>query len=208
MSTINTEQINIRRASFIPAGAKPIETGIALAAAYQYEHRGQISALGFYGRAEKPTFHYKFRDSAQLANYLKRWTERIAQIESGKAQRRAEAKSKRAEPLQLALNDVLYCSWGYEQTNVDYYQITKIITNHTIEVRKIRGQMTERGGSCSMSGYSRPVLDAFCGEPMQKRVLEDRQSIRISSHTWARKLDSKMVGGVRVFDENYCSWYA
>mgnify|MGYP001588521021 CR=1 FL=1 len=45
----------------------------------------------------------------------------------GKAREQAAAKkAKMAEPIKLAVGDVLRSSWGYDQSNIDYYEVVAL----------------------------------------------------------------------------------
>lgn len=74
------------------------------------------------------------------------------------------AKRRGAEMQALALTkvgDILYRSWGYDQTNVDFYQVTRK-TGARIAVRPISDEIAEQTGA--MCGNTMPVKDAFKGE--------------------------------------------
>jgi len=89
---------------------------------------------------------------------------------------------------QLLVHDILVASWGYDQTNIDYYQVTKLIGAQTVEIRKIAAQITPTG---FMSGQCLPVIHQFIGNPMKKRVIGgDGKTVKIDSHAWARKRES------------------
>lgn len=55
------------------------------------------------------------------------------------------------------VGDILYSSWGYDQTNIDFYQVVKV-TEKTITVKEISYKSEY---DSSMSGYKVPVKNAF-----------------------------------------------
>ena len=67
------------------------------------------------------------------------------------------------------VNDVLVCSWGYDQTNIDYYQVVAV-TNASVKIKKINAQRVE-----SHHGQDEvaPILGSFStgykSEQMTKR---------------------------------------
>ena len=63
----------------------------------------------------------------------------------------------------IKLNDIFVCSWGYDQTNVDYYQVTKIISEKTIEVTPVKSIYTHNSNV-------KPHLNEFCGDSFKRRV--------------------------------------
>lgn len=55
--------------------------------------------------------------------------------------------------------DIFYHSWGYEQTNIDYYQVIKT-TKKTISLIRIKGSAEEYNNS-GMTGSVIPIKDNF-----------------------------------------------
>ena len=92
----------------------------------------------------------------------------------------------------LHVDDIFYASWGYEQTNVDFYQVTAV-RGCVVEIRPIRQDITETGFMC---GTTMPVLDAFTGPPRKHRVV--RNYITVGYKQYARKWDGTPCR---------CSWY-
>ena len=63
----------------------------------------------------------------------------------------------------VAVGDVFASSWGYEQTNVDFYQVVALHGRTMVTVRKIRAQIC---GTDTYLQEKSPVLSAFCGVTM------------------------------------------
>ena len=72
-------------------------------------------------------------------------------------QRRAAETTQNAEGIHVG--DMFSCSWGYDQTNVDYYQVTALKGAHTIIVRELRTIRRDVGQT--LTGLSRPIRDSF-----------------------------------------------
>jgi len=68
----------------------------------------------------------------------------------------------------LTVNDIFYSSWGYEQTNICFYQVVAVKGKTTVTVRKIRGNETALDGS--MTGKVTPVMNDFLEESFDRRV--------------------------------------
>ena len=112
-----------------------------------------------------------------------------------KALRRAE----RSKPHAYKIGDILSCSWGYEQTNVDWYTATET-TAHTVTLARIAGGLTDKETGNSMAGYSIPEMPVrIVGEERTKHRADERGSVRINSYSWAYLWDGR---------EKYASWYA
>ncbi|MCH9730656.1 MAG: hypothetical protein K0U84_13445 [Actinomycetia bacterium] len=82
----------------------------------------------------------------------------------------------------LSVGDVLRCSWGYEQTNVDFYEVTRLAGKLSADLRPI-AQTRESTGD--MTGYASPEPGNYTGPAFRRRVNDD--SVRISSYSFARK---------------------
>lgn len=59
------------------------------------------------------------------------------------------------------VGDLFYCSWGYDQVNIDFYQVTNVL-NKMVEVRSIEGTRQYEG---PMNGKTCPVPNEFTSEP-------------------------------------------
>jgi len=70
----------------------------------------------------------------------------------------------------ISVNDIFYSSWGYEQTNICFYQVVALKGKKTVVVRRIRGEETKVTGA--MSGVIKPLIGDFIEEPIIRRVKE------------------------------------
>ncbi len=99
------------------------------------------------------------------------------------------------------VGDILCCAWGYDQTNVDFYKVLKVLSKSVI-IQHIAAKVTEKG---FMSGEAVPyephTVDKYDSETKTKRVNLDRDgyNVRISSYSTAFLWDGK---------PHYTSWYA
>ena len=87
------------------------------------------------------------------------------------------------------VGDLFYTSWGYDQTNIDFYQVTKAISANTVEVRSCGAK---RVYDQSMSGHVKADKGSLSGEPKKHRVLYDMQgnpSFKIASYARAWPTD-------------------
>jgi hypothetical protein len=70
------------------------------------------------------------------------------------------------------VGDILFNQWGYDQTNVDFYQVVAT-TAKTVTVRQIAAVLTERSrnSASSMTAFVTTINDAFKADekPMRKR---------------------------------------
>lgn len=106
-------------------------------------------------------------------------------------------------PVTPKVNDILVCSWGYDQTNVDFYKVLKLSpSGKSITIQRINSQVKEDGFMCGTSVPAVPhTVSDYRGEPMTKRIkiMEDGYCVNISSYSTAFLWDGK---------PERCSWYA
>lgn len=162
-----------------------------------------IIAKGFLGKAGKPAWFYQFRTDAEFAAYLERAVASREKSLEAKAKIRAERAAAPAVP--VAVGDVFRCSWGYDQTNIDYYQVTRVVSDKSVEVRKIGAVAWDEGW---LQGRSVPALDSFIGRPMVKRLQSygDEVGIRIASYAHAYRMDP-VVEGVPAYGSSHWTAY-
>lgn len=85
---------------------------------------------------------------------------------------------------KVNVGDIFDCSWGYEQTNVDFYQITAVL-GKSVKYRKI-GQTRHYEGP--MNGRTSPVKNDFTSDERMARlrILTDGSvSFRITGYSSA-----------------------
>lgn len=163
-------------------------------AAYKREWpTGKVSGMAFYGKQAKPLWHYSFKSDAAMLAKVKEAAEGRKLSVDYKAKRKAE---KAAFVPSVKIGDVFGTSWGYDQTNREFYQVVGLPSAKTVELREIAQDVTETG---FMAGKTKPIKDKFIGEAFTKRIGEGN-SIRFASYNVANLVDPDK--------EYYVSWYA
>jgi hypothetical protein len=166
---------------------------------YGNNRNGKPAAVAYRGRATKPTWNYYFSSEAARASRVQSFVTGIA----AEIERKADAlAARKAFRHSLNVGDVLYTSWGYDQTNIDYYQVTRT-SNACVWVRAISRQSSGNG----WTGDCVPAPGKFIGPETRHRVTP-QNSIRIHSFAYASKVDSREVGGVTVYAPNHWTAYA
>lgn len=154
------------REFYLPKGARKVADKQSDAVAYLYDvpTRHRVGALVFFAAQAKPVWHYTFKDEAAREAAIRRAFEgRRASLAF-----KAEQKAKRSQPHKLEAGHVLVSTWGYEQTNVDFYQVTRVVSATMVEVRPI-GQTTIQDTGWA-SGKAVPLIDGFTGPASRHRV--------------------------------------
>jgi len=163
---------------------------------------GCMAAAGFRGKAIKPEFRYTFRTMTALGTHADGWAAGVEASEKAKQARRADRSAFRHT---LAVGAVLQSSWGYDQTNVDWYEVVGLIGSTMVEVRQIAAQHHEDGHM--MSGTCAPLPGHYVGDTIRARV-GSGNSVHVGRGREASPAEFVTVGGVRVFTPAYWSSYA
>lgn len=186
---------------WIPKGSSAVRIKGVDAVVYVSQAAGRWYGVAYAGSAGKPAWNYRFRSQERLAEYITDWGARLREC----AKRKAEAKAKRAAfKHSLKVGDVLKSSWGYDQTNIDYYEITKVIGKY-VEAREIGCESVETGW---LQGKSIPVPGKFVG-PAKRYLVQEGNRIKVRSFAYAYPIQPREIApGVKVFDADYWTAYA
>ncbi|HRP30419.1 MAG TPA: hypothetical protein PKV73_00940 [Agriterribacter sp.] len=117
--------------------------------------------------------HYKQLEGYYFGNeelrqaYVIRKIEEIKQQIKDKAERREKNKNAVTEN-PFKIGDILYQSWGYDQTNIDFFEVTDILPK-SVKIRKI-GQNTVPGSNGFMCENVTPSHGCYIGEEMTRPV--------------------------------------
>lgn len=167
------------------------------------EVNGKWYAIAYSGKRAKKDWHYSFKTRERVDAAVAQLLEGIKQSQDLKALQ----KAKRLQPHDVKVGEVFKCSWGYDQTNVDFFEVVGV-TGSMVEVRPI-AQMSEETGF--MSGECAPKVGLYIGETMRKKVSMSGDSPSIRIHSFANAYRMKpvaMVGDKPVFNASYFSYYA
>lgn len=195
-------------ARMIPSDSQKMTSRLSSAVVYCYRRGGKAMAVGYVGKAEKPSFHYSFKSDESRSAHVREFFARAAVDVAAKAARSAEKKAALAKPHTLKPGDVLVSSWGYDQTNIDYFQVVRLIGARSIAIRKICAECVDVEGAY-MQGKSVPVVGAFVedSEEMIKRV-DQFNSVRIASYASAHPAKKILAANGKFVGYEPQSWTA
>ncbi|MFL6283551.1 MAG: hypothetical protein ACJ74Q_10470 [Pyrinomonadaceae bacterium] len=188
------------RESFIPKGSIKLTPKGVEAVVYIYESAGRPCALIFVGKQNKPALHTQYRSTERREQHVREYIDSRRKVEQYKAEQNAQ---RRGFQHSYKVGDVLAHSWGYDQTNVEFYQVTAT-TPGTVTIREI-AQKAVPGSQVShgMAENRVPVPGSFLekSETMTKRpqYQESGPGYVPMKHGSCSKWDGR---------PRYCSWYA
>lgn len=115
--------------------------------------------------------------------------ERVRQSRAAKATFKAERAAERRQPHSLQVGDVLYASWGYDQTNIDFYEIIGV-RGAVVDMRELKQHKTETGWA---QGTAVPVRGQYAGELMRSKRPNHCNRIRLTSYSSAGPWDGRAL---------------
>jgi hypothetical protein len=192
--------MQLTREFYIPTGARKVAHKLSSAVAYLYEYKGVPYAVVFHGKSAKPCWRYSFATPLAREHRIARFFTARAEHDTARAKRQAERKQAGRG---LGVGDVLSAMWGYEQTNIDYYEITALIGNTMVEVRKIAAEREETEWQ---QGKTVPLPGHFTSEPMRRKASQG--GVRIDETRHASKLEPlAVIGGKPVYAAEHFTAY-
>ena len=151
-------------------------------------------------KATKPYANYYFRDELARERYINEQVASQERRQQAKAEAAAARKPTQEQLDAVKIGHIFVSSWGYEQTNVNYYEVISR-SGQTVTVREISQKSTGTETGNGMADYRLPVAGSFRGEPFKKRLnfWRGQAGIKVSSCQHASTWNGQ---------EMYCSWYA
>lgn len=129
----------------------------------------------------------------------------ISGLEKEKAEK-ARRRKDRNQPHSLKVGDVLRSSWGYDQTNIDYYEVVGLNGRTMVT---LRGIAAKSQGYAWMQGESVPAPGQYIGVPSRHKVDGSNNMVRLSSFASASKMEPiAYAGGAPIFKASRWTAYA
>ncbi len=104
----------------------------------------------FIGRKAKPACFHSFTNEEAAKNYAELG---LGQLREQYSERIKAKEKRKAFKHSLKVGDILTSSWGYDQTNVNFYRVTKVLGKF-VELEEVSSKMVAQDSS--MSGYVVP----------------------------------------------------
>jgi hypothetical protein len=155
---------------------------------------GKWRVVAYRGTAAKPSINIAYKTREQAEKNVEAWFTSLLARKLQVVSYRAEA----SKPTTLKVGDIVTNSWGYDQTNVDCYQVTRT-TEHFVWIREIESKLTSGEGCSPMAGYVTPCPNQFREKSSETKHKSSGEYVTFR-HGGSTKWD-----GVKKL---YCSWYA
>ncbi|WP_131701582.1 MULTISPECIES: hypothetical protein [Xanthomonas] len=152
-----SDRMRLARRKRLPAEAVEHDAGVGDGSAYYtWQSRNLLVVAFFSGRKTVHPSAYRFPSQALANDYIESWTtsRRLA----------ADTAKQRRQRHSLTVGQVLFSSWGYDQTNVNFYQVVAV-RGAVVDLHELAKSNRYAG---HMSAHVRP-LATFVGEPLRNK---------------------------------------
>lgn len=150
-----------------------------------YGDQNKLIALCHSEKTKNPIWHYKFKNIDHMLNKIKSTIdERIEH-----KQKIVERKENRKLPHTFKIGDYVSCSWGYDQTNIYFYMITEVVSDSSVRLARVRGQIFKSEETHDLIVPTTEII----GETKLKKVGRNtlNEYIKFSSFMYGFKWDGK-----------------
>jgi len=151
-------------------------------------NRGKIPIVAIWeSKSFKPTFHYRFNKADELFQFISEREIQADKREVTNIQRELEYTEKKKG---IVVGSILYSSWGYEQTNIDFYEVLER-KNDFVILQQI-GQKRDCGENFNDRGNCTADQRVKIGDPFRKKISK-YGSINLNSYSWCGLWDGKSL---------------
>jgi|WetSurMetagenome_2_1015567.scaffolds.fasta_scaffold23794_8 hypothetical protein len=149
-------------------------------------------------KAIKPYANYRFKNITQRELYIRRQLDAEAQRQQVKTERKAARTPTQEQIDSVKVGDIFVYSWGYDQTNVDFYEIIEK-RGRVVMIRELAQRIIE-GSEGFMSDKRAAVPKNYTGDPVKKVLgFSNGTPYLPQKYGWCDLWDGR---------PQYCSWYA
>lgn len=149
--------------------------------------------------------HYRYHTIERMIQNIKTFIDSTEKYNKEKEEYKQTKKQNQQDNIKnikniIKVGDIVYNSWGYEQTNIDFYQIIKVL-NASVIIRPISSEIVE-GTEGNMCANVKPVPNSFVGDEIRKNVIFYGDKYYLPSK----------FGSITKYENGdegvYSSWYA
>ena len=196
--------MKLSREAYLPkpgSGFLKVESKTSSAIIYYHPKKNQ--AMGFQGRQSAPAWNYLFKNRPIMMDHITKW---FANVEKSEKFRQDQKKVKQESVVnhEFRIGSVLMRMWGWEQTNVNFYEVVRLVGKQTVIFREIAQERVEDEW---MQGTCVPVKGQYIGAEEKRRVY-DKNNIRYNSYSFLSIEIPTIVDGVEIFRSHRWSSYA
>lgn len=156
---------------------------------YSGAKTGKPAAAVYSGKSENPLWDYFFGNENSREQYI---ADQVEKSKAAMSVRQERAQAKREFQHDLKDGDILYSSWGYDQTNINFYEVIGVVGKQVL-IREVESKVVrqERGAD-----YVVPVPGHFTSrsKPLKKipqKGYRDQAYVKVDTSQNAYLWDGK-----------------
>ena len=158
---------------------------------------GNPCAIGYFGTSSKPWFRYRYPSIQGRSEAIQLYVESLKRAEIAKENEKAARKARAAEfRASLKPGVILTCSWGWEQTNVEFYRVIRV-EGFKVTLEEIYKKQVEATSWAAAKVVAN--LEGGSRAPETFKLSPLSTSIKVNSSISLTVWDGRPT---------YCSWYA
>lgn len=157
------------------------------------------------GKSKKPIVNFKFA-SQDFDDNVCFYKSMYDQQSKNKIEDDTKFKEKNKFVKEnLKVGDIVYSSWGFEQTNIDFYQVVDI-KGTSYQLREVNAK--KEYNTDTMTGYKSPIVDDFVNDIITTTRLTKFGDFKLSSYNRANMLEFDLIDGKKEYKKKRYSTYA
>lgn len=153
----------------------------------------------------KPSYFYNYNTTEDREERIQSIQRRMKECEECEEFEAHKAKMRKKGHEDISIGDAFVSSWGYDQTNVDFYEVVGKKGKTTLLLREI--SQTRTYDSNGLSGKCQPLYGKFISDEIIEKRLSNG-SINFESYRSASKVQKEVIAGVEVTPSYYWSAWA
>jgi hypothetical protein len=175
----NLEELRAQR--YFPKGSIRVYDPALNAEWAFYEVNGAPCMIAYQGRRLKYDIYRHYKSVEERKADLQAWLKSVERNRNWKANQQ-KLRQQRIEEFLASLKpgQIFYNSWGYEQTQVDFYKVLEV-RGRRVQLIEIGCETTEYAGP--HAEYVKPIPDALIGEPFWKTAADRGFATRVGHIT-------------------------
>ena len=185
--TRTLRQFNKLMGRYIPKGyAKVTPKDAPSLVFYIGETNGRFYGLAYWGKANKPLWHHRFISVSSRAQQM---AETVANYKSHQERTATRREARKAFVHTVQVGDIYRTSWGYDQTNVEFFEVVEVRGKHAV-LREIASASEDDGHGSErcvpQSGaYLQPrYAGDDQGKPIRRLIQDGRIKICDTRDAW------------------------
>ena len=186
---------------YIPENTLPIEEPglgvIYVSRLMGRDGKWRFAAIAYREKALRSDWNYTFKTDLELDKHVEAWFDGLRQHKQRVVDRRKAEFAGHC----FQVGDIVTNSWGYDQTNVDWYLVKRRTQNY-VWLKPVVSQLTADEGCSPMSGVESLRLDEHL-KPIEGADPETKHRASGDYVTMRHGCGSKWTG-----EKEYSSWYA